>query len=214
MRLATTLALLVTSSTLASANSIVATSDEPKVPNSWDGRLGLLLGGADVGDASGFSVGVSGGLGYRMGDLTLRALADYYRVGDSNDAAVVRRGRATRLGGAMRYSFANMGDDTGIGVDFWGEAGLGYEHVAWLSGGVLDRPSGELAVGFEVDSRGERLPNGHRKHIGYFMDFRSLVGEGPEMSGPAICAGPCTQATKPSRTDVSMFFELGIHWGR
>ena len=52
-----------------------------------------------------------------------------------------------------------------------------------------------------------------RRHIGYFMDFRTLIAAGPDMDVPAVCGGPCTKATKPSRTDVSMFFELGLHWG-
>jgi hypothetical protein len=80
-------------------------------PNRIDGRVGFLFGGADVGDADGTSYGVSAGLGYRIGDATLRALVDYYRVGDNADAAIVRRGRATRVGGAVRYSFANNGDE-------------------------------------------------------------------------------------------------------
>jgi hypothetical protein len=217
------LALLLAAST-ASAN-VVATDgtnvtydeDHPsQAPRRVEGRLGMLIGGSDVGDADGFSIGMSAGVGYRIGDLTLRGLFDYYRVGDSSDEAVVRRGRGTRVGGAVRYSFANTGDtrhDGGLGVDFWGEAGLGVEHVAWRQGGVLDRPSGEVAIGFELDGQGERTRHG-RRHIGYFMDLRSLIAQGPEMAGPAVCGGPCTRATKPSRTDVSMFFELGLHWGR
>ena len=167
-------------------------------------------------------MGVAAGLGYRIGDVTLRALFDYYRVGDGNDersatGMAVRRGRASRVGGAVRYSFANTNETrsgSGVAVDFWGEAGLGLEHVAWRQGGVLDRPSGELAVGFEVDGQGARGRGDRRRHIGYFMAFRSLIGRGPESEGPAICAGPCTRATRPSRTDLSMFFELGVHWGR
>src|SRR6185436_20845274 len=110
-----------------------------------DGRVGLLLGGSDVGDADGFSAGVSGALGYRVGDLTLRGLFDYYRVGDGSDEAMNRKGRATRVGGALRYSLAHNKYDASFGADFWGELGVGYEHVSWRQGGVLDRPSGELA---------------------------------------------------------------------
>jgi len=119
---------------------------------------------------------------------------------------------------AVRYSFANTGEPDrhrgGLGVDFWGELGFGVEHVNWRQGGVLDRPSGEVAIGFELDGQGERTSRGRRRHVGYYMAFRSLIGQGPEMDGPAVCAGPCTKATRPSRTDVSMFFELGLHWGR
>lgn len=212
---------LATGASLASAN-VVATDQRggewASSPRRIEGRVGMLLGGSDVGDADGFSLGVSGGLGYRIGDVTLRALFDHYRVGDGSDEVMSRRGRATRLGGAVRYSFANTGDVDrqrgGLGIDLWGEAGLGMEHVAWRQGGVLERASGELAVGFELDGQGRRGRDGRRRHVGYFMAFRTLIAQGPESDGPAMCGGPCTQATKPSRTDVSMFFELGLHWGR
>jgi hypothetical protein len=211
-------ALLLVASA-ASAQTLVATDSSQYArspsPREVDGRIGMLLGGSDVGDADGFSIGASAALGYRVGDITLRGLFDYYKVGDGGDETLDRKGRATRLGGALRYSFANTGADAKVGVDFWGELGAGYEHVAWRRGGVLDRPSGELSVGFDVAVRGERNPRGDRRKVGYFMAFRSLVAQGPEMAGAmATCSGPCTEATKPPRTDVTMFFELGVHWGR
>jgi hypothetical protein len=203
----------------AAAQTVVATDGyaRPAAPRRLEGRLGLLLGGSDVGDADGFSTGLTTGLGYRIGDVTLRGRFDYYRVGDGDDEAMDRRGRAARLGGAARYSLASTRASRqggGAGVDFWGELGAGLEHVWWRRGGVLDRPSGELAVGFDVDVYGERDAHDRRRHIGYFMAFRSLVGRGPEMEGPAVCGGPCTRATRPSRIDTSMFLELGVHWGR
>ena len=225
---------LLTVTTAASANTVatdapttsssttIVEREEPEKPLSkrLEGRLGMLLGGADVGDADGFSMGVNAGLGYRIGDATVRAVFDHYRVGDSeNESSMVRRGRGTRIGGAVRYSFANNNPDYdkqsgGLGLDFWGEAGMGYEHVAWRAGGVLDRPSAELAVGFDLDIYGRRKDGNHRSHLGYFMAFRTLIARGPEMDGPAVCGGPCTTATKPTRMDVSMFFEMGVHWGR
>ena len=218
------LALLAPVATLSVASANVVASDgiggrdEPNAERRLEGRVGMLLGGSDVGDADGFSIGVTTGLGYRIGDITLRGRFDHYRVGDSSSEAVVRRGRGTRVGGAVRYSFASTSDDRdrkGVGLDFWGEAGLGLEHVTWREGGVYDRPSGELAIGFEIDGYGRRDDRTRRRrHVGYFMAFRSFVGQGPEMSGPAVCGGPCTKATKPSRTDISMFFEVGLHWGR
>jgi hypothetical protein len=214
-------ALLLACTAVSSASANVVATDGSEARPSIkrvEGRLGILLGGSDVGDADGFSIGVSAGAGYRIGDVTLRALFDHYRVGDSSDETMVRRGRGTRVGGALRYSFLNTGDVErergGLGVDFWGEVGIGVEHVAWRQGGVFDRPSGEVAVGFELDGQGERNRTGRRRHGGYFMAFRTLIGQGPEMDGPAVCAGPCTKATRPSRTDLSMFFELGLHWGR
>jgi hypothetical protein len=208
-------------SSLAAANTVASDGAYAKAADKTEtrieGRVGMLIGGSDVGDADGFAMGVSAGLGYRIGDVTLRGLFDHYKTGDGADEAMDRRGRGTRVGGAVRYSFAASGDktDKGIGLDFWGEVGFGMEHVAWRTGGVLDRPSGELAVGFELDGRGERDDRtARRRHIGYFMAFRSLIAEGPEMGDvPATCGGPCSRATKPSRTDISMFFELGLHWG-
>ena len=200
--------------------SVTVAQSEPETPMSkrLEGRLGMLLGGSDVGDADGFSVGVSASLGYRMGDATVRALFDHYRVGDSETEANIRRGRGSRLGGAVRYSFANNNPDHdkesgGLGLDFWGEVGMGLEHISWRQGGVMDRPSGEVAVGFDLDVYGRQKAN-RRRHLGYFMAFRTLIARGPEMDGPAVCGGPCTEATKPSRMDLSMFFEMGLHWGR
>ena len=225
MKTLATVALLGLSA-VASANTVAtdgvsSSSEEPSSPlaKRLEGRLGVLLGGADVGDADGFSAGVSASLGYRIDDVTVRATFDHYRVGDSETETMVRRGRGTRLGGAVRYSFANSNPDYdhhsgGLGLDFWGEAGIGLEHVAWRAGGVLDRPSGELAVGFDLDVYGERKAGNHRRHVGYFMAFRTLIGQGPEMDVPATCGGPCNEATKPSRIDLSMFFEMGVHWGR
>jgi hypothetical protein len=213
-KLAATLLLFAST---ASAQTMVASdgTSHERTPREVEGRLGMLLGGSDVGDADGFSVGISGALGYRIGDVTLRGLVDYYRVGDGADEFMDRKGRGTRLGGALRYSFANTGFESKTNVDFWGELGAGYEHVAWRHGGVLDRPSGELAFGIDIGRRGEPNLRGDRKKLGYFMAFRSFVAEGPELSGAmATCSGPCTEATKPPRTDITMFFELGVHWGR
>ncbi len=218
------LALVATLVSTASANTVavdggsgvVRYAEQPDpASRRVEGRLGMLIGGSDVGDADGFAMGVSAGLGYRIGDVTLRGLFDYYRVGDGGDELMDRRGRSSRLGGAVRYSFANTGDDDdGPNADFWGEIGVGYEHVAWRAGGVLDRPSGEIAIGFELDASGKERSPGRRRHLGWFVAFRTLLAQGPEMDGPAVCGGPCSKATKPSRLDASMFFELGLHWGR
>jgi hypothetical protein len=194
----------------AAAGTQVATAvPPPESPPAFDGRLGFLVGGDDVGNVEGTSLGVSAAAGYRRDDVTLRALFDYYRVGDDLD----RRGRATRLGGAVRYSFAHTSYDSRFAADFWGELGAGWEHVAWIGGGVLDRPSAEGAFGFDLGVRGDHA--GHRRAIGYFMAFRTLVGRSPEdPSAMATCVAACTQATRPPRTDITMFYELGVHWGR
>jgi len=216
-------ALLLSSGTAAAQVVVASDGYAPPpppaaaAPRRLEARAGMLLGGSDVGDADGFSVGLTSGLGYRIGDVTLRGRFDYYRTGDGSDEQMDRRGRGTRIGGALRYSFANTGAPrwgSGLAADFWGEAGIGLEHVAWRAGGVLDRPSGELAIGYDLDGYGRGGPDGRRRHVGYFMAFRSFLAQGPEMEGPATCGGPCTRATRPSRLDASMFFELGLHWGR
>ena len=217
-------AALLLSSGPAAAQVVVASdgyalppAPAPAAPRRLEARAGMLLGGSDVGDADGYSAGLTGSLGYRLGDITLRGRFDYFRIGDGADEQMDRRGRSTRIGGALRYSFANTGDSRdrgGVGADFWGEAGIGLEHVAWRQGGVLDRPSGELALGYDLDGYGRRGLDGRRRHVGYFMAFRTFLAQGPEMDGPSTCGGPCTRATKPSRIDASMFFELGLHWGR
>jgi hypothetical protein len=214
-------ALVGASSGVAAAQTYVATDSyqyaRPPAPTykEVDARLGLLLGGTDVGDADGFAPGASAAIGYRIGDITLRGMFDYYRVGDGSGETMSRNGRGSRVGGAIRYAFAHSPFDSKTAADLWGELGAGYEHVAWRHGGVVDRPSGELAVGMDLGFRGDRdASSGRRKTIGYFMAFRTLVGEGPELAGvTATCSGPCTKATMPSRTDLSMFFELGVRWG-
>ncbi len=212
------LASLLALSASASAQSLVAAEAPPPdrpLSRGVDARLGVLLGSAQVGDTQNFSPGLSGGLGYRIDDVTLRVLADYYRVGDDPGQVMSRRGRATRLGAAARYSFAHTDRESELDADFWGELGGGYEHVAWLQGGVLDRPSAEGAFGIDLGHRGDRDRAGHRSEVGYFMALRAHVAEAPAVPGAmATCAGPCTSATTPSRTDVSMFFELGVQWGR
>jgi hypothetical protein len=216
---------LIIATTLLSATAAadtlvaVAADDGPPLPRRVEGRLGFMLGGSDVGNADGFSLGVSTGLGVRYGDVTLRAALDHFRVGDGSMETLSRRGRATRLAGLARYSFANTYEhdrrDGGFGVDFWGELGGGIEHIAWKPGGVLDRPSAELAVGFEVDAYGRRKTAAPRqRHLGYFLAFRTFVARGPEIPGEAVCGGPCDRATRPSRVDLSMFFEMGMHWGK
>jgi hypothetical protein len=207
-------AALLTLSSVASAQTLVAVDAPPEkpLPRAVDARLGMLVGSSAAGGVDGVSTGISGGIGYRIGDVTIRGLADVYSVGDNADEAMHRHGRAERFGAAARYSFRNRGPDATFIADFWGEAGGGFEHIAWLHGGVLDRPSAELAFGVDLGHRGDRAHDHHT--VGYFMDFRTLVGEAPAVPGEmATCSGPCTSATTPPRADLTMFFELGVNWG-
>lgn len=211
---------VLASTSIASAQTMVATDVAPErpTPRRLEGRIAMMLGGSDVGDADGFSLGFASSLGYRFGELTLLARFDYYRTGDAPMETLARNGRAARIGGAVRYELTGTGDPDpsakGFAVGFWGEVGAGLEHVAWRRGGVLDRPSGEVALGVDLDFLGKADRRARRRHVGYFMDVRSLIGQGPELDEPATCGGPCSRATRPSRLDVSVFFELGLHWGR
>jgi hypothetical protein len=121
-----------------------------------------------------------------------------------------RHGRATRVGAALRHSFRSTDRDRAFAADLWGELGGGYEQIGWTAGGVLARPDAELAFGLDLGFRNTKTQN----LTGYFMDVRAFVGEAPSVAGAmTTCEGPCTEATTPPRIDVSMFFEMGVHWG-
>ena len=193
--------------------AVAASASVPLSTQAVASTLGFTAGNAEVGSTQGGTVGVTGSIGYRLHDVTVRALLDYYGVGQSGAMPV--HGSATRLGAAARYAFAHTPVDSDAALDFWGELGAGYEHVAWHDGGVLDRPSYEGAFGFDLGARGDRHPDGHRRFGGVYLAFRTLVAQAPAAPGAmATCAGPCTQATLPPRTDVTMFFDFGAEWGR
>jgi hypothetical protein len=202
----------------AAAQVVATTADRdlasPPTPHYWDARVGMLAGAATVGDSDGTSLGVTGGFGYHLGAFALRGELDYYRIGDDPDVAMSRRGRATRAAALLRYAFASTApDDSFIGT-LWGEAGAGYERVAWATGGVLDRPDAELALGTDLGGRYGDSKR-HPKRLGAFLDVRSYLAASPaDPSAPVTCGGPCTMPTQPPRTDVSLFFEFGVFWGR
>ncbi|HSN27936.1 MAG TPA: hypothetical protein VLT45_16720 [Kofleriaceae bacterium] len=204
-------ALLLLAST-ASAQTLVAVSapPSPPAPRMVEAEVGMMLGGADAADVNGFSFGGTASVAYRIGDNALRGMFDYYSVGDGYQEVMQRHGRATRIGAALRHSFRTTDRDRALYADLWGELGGGYEQIGWTSGGVLSRPDGELAFGIDLGFRNTK--NGNL--TGYFMDFRAFVGEAPPAANAmATCGGPCTEATTPPRIDVSMFFEMGVHWG-
>ena len=209
------LGLLLASTPAAADQVVIAGGEMEPVPfpgeraeRRLDLRLGMLLGGADIGEVDGLSYGLHSQLGYRIGDVTVFGEYDYYRVGDSPGEDEMRRGRASRFGLTGRYSLLN-GSGGSLGGDLWLEAGAGYERVTWREGGVLYRPDLALGFGVELDTKHARA-----RHLGWYLGFRSVLARAPEASGPSTCGGPCTMATPPSRNDVSLFFIAGLHWGR
>lgn len=207
-------ATLLVLTSAASAQTLVATSEPPPpppAPRSIDARVGMMLGGADAGDVNGSSFGGTASVGYGIGDDQLRATFDYYSVGDNAGEVMQRHGRTTRLGGAVRHSFRATSREREIAANLWGELGGGYERLAWLHGGLLERADAELAFGLDLGYR----HTGTRQNLetGYFMDFRALLAEAPPSAAMATCGGPCTEPTAPPRADVSIFFELGVQWG-
>jgi hypothetical protein len=202
------LVLLASTSPVFAAPAVVAT-DAPARPSplAWDADVGFLAGAADVGDSGGASIGLATGLAVRYRDIALRGTFDYYRVGDSGNANGDRHGRAMRYGGALRYSFVASHGNEGR-MDFWGEAGAGVEHVAWRAGGVVDRPSAEIGLGF-----GSAFRYGpDRRLVGSFMAIRTFIAPSPMADAMPSCGGPCDRPTKPGN-DFTTFFELGFHWG-
>ncbi len=218
MRAAPLLAsLTLLSTTLGAGGSAAAetaiASDAPAAERRIDTRVGLLLGGGDIGDVTGPSTGVHASVGYRVGGVTAMAEYDYLGVGDSSSDAASRAGRMTRGGGTVRWSLADVAPaDAPLGLEFWVEGGAGVERVSWSRGGVLYRPDATLGFGFEIDGRGWRTPK--PRHFGLYLALRAVLARAPATDAPAMCEGPCTVATPPSRNDVSLFFHLGMHWGR
>jgi hypothetical protein len=201
----------------ASAQDSIAIAGEspPKKPleRRIDTRLGLLTGGSDVGDVTGASTGLHASLGYRLGAVTLMGEYGYYGVGDNPDEPGNRDGKMTRAGVTARMQIADVAKPgSPVGLEFWAEGGVGTERIAWSEGGKLYRPDVALGFGFEVDGRGWRQPR--PRHIGADVGFRAVVARAPDSDLPAMCEGPCTVATPPSRNDVSLYFHFGLHWGR
>lgn len=209
------LLVVVAASSPALADVEIATS-APPVEKRFDLRLGLLTGGADLGDVTGPSSGVHATAGYRHGLVTVMAEYSYLHVGDAESDRLSRDGNMTRGGAVVRYQLADVAKlASPIGMQFWVEGGVGFEHVTWQRGGVLERPDLALGFGFELDGRGWRRSSTSRpRHFGGFVGFRALMARAPDGDDPVMCEGPCTTATPPSRNDVSFFFHFGLHWGR
>ena len=197
---------------LAVAQTSIA-ANAPPVDRRIETRLGMYTGGNDVGDVTGPSNGLYLTGGYRSGAATLMLEYAYLHVGDADTDLLDRDGRMSRGGATLRYSIADVARrGAPVGIEFWGEAGGGFERVAWDHGGLLYRPDLALGFGVDLDGRGWREPR--PRHFGAFLAFRALLARAPDDTGPSMCEGPCTEATAPSRNDVSLYFLFGLHWGR
>jgi hypothetical protein len=195
------------------AVAVSAPSDKAPVEHRIDTRLGMLTGGNDIGDVTGPSSGLYATAGYRWGDATMMVEYDYLHVGDAESDATDRDGRMSRGSANLRWTMADVARrGAPVGLEFWLEGGAGVERVSWDHGGLLYRPDLALGFGLDLDGRGWREP--HPRHFGAFLAFRALVARAPETDGPAMCEGPCTIATAPSRNDVGLYFLFGLHWGR
>ncbi len=215
MRLAPLLALTVLAlATPARADDqlAVATEAAPSARR-LEARLGMLAGGGDVADVTGPSAGLHASVGARLGEMTAMAEYDYLSIGDAAGERPNRHGTMSRVGAAARYSLFRTRDDSPIAGETWVEAGVGYERIAWAPGGVLRRP--DLALGFGAELDGRPGWNGKRpRHLGMWLGLRAIVARAPVGEMPAVCGGPCSQLTPPSRNDVSIYFSWGAHFGR
>jgi hypothetical protein len=186
----------------------------PPTPHRVEARIGMLIGGGDVGDVTGPSNGVQLAIGARYGEVTGLAEYDYLTENDADDAMTSRHGDMSRAGLVARMSLFRTGnDDSPVAADYFVEAGAGYERISWAPGGVLDRPDLVLGFGAELDGQVHR-DSGATRHIGSWVGLRAIVARAPDPGLPPVCGGPCSMATPPSRTDVGFYFSWGMQWGR
>jgi hypothetical protein len=204
------LSIALSAATAAAQATIAA--DVPKPPKRVELRLGTLLGSGDVGDSRGFSGGLHVAVGARRGDFGALAELQYAGIGDSPGNLAPRRGRVTRAALVGRWNALSGGPDAPLSGDLWIEGGVGYEHVMWNRGGVMDRPFVALGFGSELDARPR--PGGKRRHVGPYIGIRTQLARGPESTEMPTCGGPCTRATRPSSLDARIYVVFGVHTGR
>ena len=201
---------------VASATPAVAvSSDSEPREKRVELDVGMLIGGSDVGDATGAGTGVVLGAGLRLDNISLLGELNYIAVGDERSRAGARRGRMSRIGLLARYSILSTGDDRSLARnDFWVEGGLGRHQVAWNGGGTLTRNDAVLGFGYQLNGRiGRRDPN--PRYLGPYFALRAHLARAPEdLSTEPTCGGPCDEMTRASRNDVSLFFHFGLNFGR
>jgi len=205
-------ALLLSTATVAAASESIAVDAPPK-ERRLEARIGMLVGGGDVGDVTGPSTGIHTALGARFGDGTVMVEYDYLGVGDAASDNVHRYGHMSRAGLTGRWSLFRTRDDAPVAGEWWAEAGVGAERITWNPGGILTRPDVVVGFGAELDGR-PYWKSRHPRHLGMWVALRAMIARAPASDLPATCGGPCTMATPPSRNDVGIYFSWGMHFGR
>ena len=208
--LLTALALTLTAFATSAGANTIAISAPPEEPlaKRIEFDVGILMGGMDLGKTRADATGLTINTGLRLGNLSV--------LGELNHVALraTERGTMTRAGLTARYSLVPLGDaEGGATSDIWLESGVGWEHVAWRSGGVLDRADVVLGLGWQADVVMDRKSDNPR-YLGPYFALRTFIAQGPSPEGMATCGGPCDRETLPSSTDVSFMFHMGINWGR
>jgi hypothetical protein len=198
------------------ATPYIATDEEPRIRRT-ELHIGMLAGSSDIGDVHGPGVGLEVNAGVRLSDLTILGQFDYLGVGESRFIDAPRRGDLMRLGLAARYALFQMDPrDKPLALGFWLEAGGGRQRIAWERGGTLTRNDLVLGLGVQLDAK-VGGNSGKPRYLGPYFGFRASMAGAPEPMDPAgtpTCGGPCDTATHPSATDISIFFNFGMHWGR
>ncbi len=194
---------------VASANTLaLAAPPEKPVPKRLEFDVGMLVGGINMGTTRADATGLTVNTGMRLGELSVLGELNYFGVNAQE------RGTLTRVGLTTRYSLVPLGEDKSFATsDIWLEGGVGYEHLTWRSGGVLNRPDLALGFGWQSNFVMDRHSD-HPRYLGPYFALRALVAEGPDTGAEATCGGPCDRATAPSGTDVSFMFHIGLNWGR
>jgi hypothetical protein len=187
------------------------------------GGIGVRFGSFTVnGDSTGAAIPFHLDLGARHRRLFLFASYDLFSIdanvptiepGDTSAraAALTQLGDGSglvhRVGATARYALARFAEHDG-GFDLWTEAGVGFQHVRWDAGGVWTRP--DLALGFGATM----LYLGKRQHAGASIGLRVMLAPRSDVMGaPAVCGGPCDEATPPSGTDRSFMFDITVPFG-
>ena len=194
---------------VASANTIaVSAPPEDPIAKRLEFDVGMLIGGMHLGQTRADATGITINGGVRLGELSVLGELNYVGL------RAAERGTMTRLGLTTRYSLVPLGGDNGVATgDIWLEGGVGLEHVAWRSGGVLERPDVALGLGWQADIVMDGK-SAHPRYLGPYFALRTFIAQGPASDAMATCGGPCDRATRPSGTDVSFMFHMGLNWGR